>query len=69
MVVLTSGFEISSLPAALCSYFQSLWIVTLAMLQEQGIAASLMHGYIEYAMPLLTLTLVVLAMRAKRRDK
>ena len=53
MVVLTQGFEISALPSALCNYFQSLWIVTHVMLHEKGAAASLMHGYIEYAMPLL----------------
>jgi hypothetical protein len=66
MVVLTSGFEISSLPSALSMYFKSLWVVTVVMLQEKGIAASLMHGYIEYAMPLLTLTLIALAVRAKK---
>jgi hypothetical protein len=66
MVVLTSGFEISSLPSALSMYFKSLWVVTVVMLQEKGIAASLMHGYIEYVMPLLTLTLIVLAVRAKK---
>lgn len=67
MVVLTSGFEISSLPSALSFYFKSLWIVTVAMLQEKGIAASLMHGYIEYAMPLLSLALIVLAWKSRRR--
>jgi hypothetical protein len=66
MVVLTSGFEISSLPSVLSFYFKSLWIVTVAMLQEKGIAASLMHGYIEYAMPLLTLTLIVFACWRRR---
>ena len=67
MVVLTSGFEISSLPSALSFYFKSLWIVTVAMLQEKGIAASLMHGYIEYAMPLLSLALIVLVWMSRRR--
>lgn len=67
MVVLTSGFEISSLPSALSMYFKSLWIVTVVMLQEKGIAASLMHGYIEYAMPVLSLVLIVLAWKSSRR--
>ena len=67
MVVLTSGFEISSLPSALSLYFKSLWIVTVVMLQEKGIAASLMHGYIEYVMPVLSLVLIVLAWKSRRR--
>lgn len=67
MVVLTSGFEISSLPSALCLYFKSLWGVTTVMVHERGVAASLMHGYIEYAMPLLSLALIVLAWMSRRR--
>jgi len=67
MVVLTSGFEISLLPSALSLYFKSLWIVTVVMLQEKGIAASLMHGYIEYVMPVLSLVLIVLAWKSRRR--
>ena len=67
MVVLTQGFEISSLPSALCSYFQSMWVVTNVMLQEKGVSASLMHGYIEYAMPLLSLLLIALAWLSSRR--
>ncbi|MGH8641441.1 MAG: hypothetical protein ACRET6_07005 [Burkholderiales bacterium] len=69
MVALTSGFEISSLPSTLVFYYGSSWQLTVAMFQERGLAGSLMHGYVEYAMPLLTLTLVALAVRAKRRDK
>ena len=67
MVVLTSGFELSSLPSALSLYFKSLWVVTTVMLQEKGVAASLMHGYIEYAMPLLSVLLIVLAWMSRRQ--
>ena len=67
MVALTAGFEISSLPSALAAYFQSLWIVTVAMLQEKGVGGSLMHGYIEYAMPLLSLVLIALAWLTRQR--
>jgi hypothetical protein len=69
MVALTSGFEISSLPSALFFYYLASWQVTIGMLQERGLTGSFMHGYIEYAMPILALTLIVLAVRAKRRDK
>jgi hypothetical protein len=68
MVVLTSGFEISSLPSALSMYFKSLWVVTVVIIQEKGIAASLMHSYIEYAMPVLSLVLIVVAVMKKRSD-
>jgi hypothetical protein len=67
MVALTSGFEISSVPTALFFYYLSSWQVTIGMLQERGLAGSLMHGYIEYAMPLLGLVLIVLAWRSRRR--
>ncbi|HKA38494.1 MAG TPA: hypothetical protein VKD25_01885 [Burkholderiales bacterium] len=67
MVVLTSGFEISSLPSALGLYFKSLWGVTTVMVYEKGVAASLMHGYIEYVMPVLSLVLIVLAWMSRRR--
>ena len=67
MVALTSGFEISSLPSTLCFYYLSSWQVTIAMLQEKGLTGSLMHGYIEYAMPVLSIALIVLAWISRRR--
>lgn len=68
MVALTSGFEISSLPSTLCLYYLSSWQVTVAMLQERGLTGSLMHGYIEYVMPVLSLALIVVAVMKKRSD-
>jgi hypothetical protein len=68
MVALTSGFEISSLLSTLCFYYLSSWQVTIGLLQERGLAASLMHGYIEYAMPVLSLVLIVVAVMKKRSD-
>ena len=67
MVALTSGFEISSLPSTLCFYYLSSWQVTIGMLRERGLTGSLMHGYIEYAMPVLSLVLIVLAWKARRQ--
>ena len=67
MVVLTSGFEISALPATVIFYFRSLWIVTVAMLQERGVATSIAHGYIEYAMPLLAIVLIAAAAMHKTK--
>jgi hypothetical protein len=67
MVALTSGFEISSLPSTLFFYYLSSWQVTMGMLQEKGMTGSLMHGYIEYAMPVLSIALVVLAVMSRKR--
>jgi hypothetical protein len=67
MAALTSGFEISSLLTTLLFYYKSSWTVTIAMLQEKGVASSLMHGYIEYAMPVLSLALIALALLYRRR--
>jgi len=67
MVALTSGFELSALPSALTFYFSSSWRVTIGMLQERGVAGSLAHGYIEYAMPILSLALIVLIWMTRRR--
>lgn len=67
MVALTSGFELSALPTAASFYYQSSWQVTVAMLQERGVAGSLAHGYIEYAMPILSIELIVLALMSRRR--
>jgi hypothetical protein len=66
MVALTSGFEISSVPTALFFYYISSWQVTVGMLQERGLTGSLMHGYIEYAMPVLSVALIVLACWRRR---
>ena len=67
MVALTSGFELSALPTALAFYYKSSWQVTLGLLQERGAAGSVAHGYIEYAMPLLCVALIILAWMSRRR--
>jgi hypothetical protein len=67
MVALTSGFEISSVPTALFFYYISSWQVTVGMLQERGFTGSLMHGYIEYIMPVLSVALIVMAWRSRRQ--
>jgi len=67
MVALTSGFELSALPSALTFYYSSSWRVTIGLLQEQGVAGSLAHGYIEYAMPILSVALIVLVWMTWRR--
>ena len=56
-----------ALPTALAFYYKSSWQVTLGLLQERGAAGSVAHGYIEYAMPLLCVALIILAWMSRRR--
>lgn len=67
MVAMTTGLEVSSLVSALSMYYSSSWLVTIGMIQEKGVASSLTHGYLEYAMPVLSLALIVLAWMSRRR--
>ena len=62
MVAMTAGFDLSALPSTLAFYYSASWHVTVAMLQEKGVAGSLMHGFLEYAMPVLSLVLIGLTL-------
>ena len=69
MIALTPDFSLSTLPSGLSFYYGSSWQVTIAMLQERGIAGSLMHGFLEYAMPLLCVALIALALVSRRSQR
>ncbi|MBI3044888.1 MAG: hypothetical protein HYY78_18885 [Betaproteobacteria bacterium] len=69
MVGMTADLDWSSLLSALSFYYGSSWRVTVGMLQERGVMGGLTHGFLEYAMPVLSLALIGLASmygRAKR---
>jgi hypothetical protein len=66
MAALTANFEISSLPSVLAFYYRSSWGVTVGMLQEKGFLGGMTHGFLEYAMPLLSLALIGLALSSRR---
>ena len=69
MVGMTADLDWSSLPSALSFYYGSSWRVTAGILQERGTVGGLTHGFLEYAMPALSLALIGLASmygRAKR---
>jgi len=66
MLALTPDFGISTLPSGLAFYYGSSWQVTVGMLQERGAAGGLTHGYLEYAMPILSLALIALALMSRR---
>ena len=66
MIALTPDFGISSLPSGLAFYYGSSWRVTVGMLQERGVAGGLAHGFLEYAMPVLSLALIGLTLMSRR---
>jgi hypothetical protein len=71
MVAMTSEFKISALLSALSFYYSSSWSVTVGMLQERGVVGGLIHGFLEFAMPVLSLALIgvtLISWRSRRRD-
>jgi len=66
MVALTTDLEISSLLSALSFYYSASWQVTAGILQERGVLGGLTHGFLEYAMPVLSLALIGLAIKGVR---
>ena len=62
MIALTPDFGLSTLPSGLAFYYGSSWHVTVGMLQDRGVARGLVHGYLEYAMPVLSLVLIGMAL-------
>lgn len=69
MVAMTADFEISSLLSALSFYYSASWQVTAGMLQERGVVGGLTHGFLEYAMPVLSLVLIGLALMSRRSKR
>jgi hypothetical protein len=66
MLAMTENFDISSLLSTLSFYYGASWRVTAGMLQERGVAGGLAHGFLEYAMPVLSLALIGLALMSRR---
>jgi hypothetical protein len=66
MVAMTSDFNLSSLPSTLYFYYSASWSVTVGMLQERGVAGGLTHGFLEYAMPVLSLALIAMMVMSRR---
>lgn len=66
MVAMTADSSWSALPTTLSFYYQASWSVTVGMLQEKGVADAFANGYLEYAMPLLSLALIGLAWMSRR---
>jgi len=62
MIGLTANPDWSSLLTSLSFYYGSSWRVTVGMLEERGAAGALMHGFLEYAMPVLSLVLIIVSL-------
>ena len=69
MAGMMSDPDKTSLPAALAAYYGASWIVATGAFIERGPWGGVTHGFLEYAMPLLVVALLVaglLYLRAKR---
>jgi hypothetical protein len=56
----------TSLPAALAAYYGASWLVATGVFIERGTWGGLMHGFLEYAMPLLVLALLLAGLLYRR---
>ena len=71
MIAMSGDFQISSLLSALGFYYRTSWHVIIGILQERGVAAGMTRGFLEYAMPVLSMVLIVvvfMSWRAQRRE-
>ena len=55
-----------SLFATLTAYYSASWMVATAAFIERGTLGGLMHGFLEYAMPLLAVTLLLAGLFYRR---
>jgi len=58
-----------SISSAVSLYYNSLWIVNTGVFLERGTAAGLTHGILEYAMPVLSLALIVVTLMSRRPQR
>ena len=52
--------------SALAFYYSASWTVTTGVFIERGAASGLAHGFLEYAMPVLVVVLIVLTLMSRR---
>ena len=52
--------------AALAFYYRASWTVTSGVFIERGVANGLAHGFLEYAMPVLVVVLIVVTLASRR---
>jgi hypothetical protein len=54
-------------PSALAFYYRVSWRVTIGAFEEKGLFGGLIHAFVEYAMPVLVVALVVAMLLSSRR--
>jgi hypothetical protein len=55
--------------AALSFYYSASWHVTIGAFEEKGWVGGLMHGFLEFAMPVLVLALIIVSLISVRRNR
>jgi hypothetical protein len=68
IVRMTAIAENLSFVSALSFYYSVSWRVTAGAFEEKGLAGGLMHAYLEYAMPVLAVALILVILFSSRRQ-
>jgi hypothetical protein len=68
IVRMTAIAENLSFVSALSFYYSVSWRVTAGAFEEKGLAGGLMHAYLEYAMPVLAVALILVILITSRRQ-
>jgi hypothetical protein len=65
MALIVTGAE-TSFPSALSLYYGNGWMFTAGTFQEKGLLGGLAYGFLEYAMPVLTVALIIVTLTNRR---
>jgi hypothetical protein len=55
--------------SALSFYYSVSWRVTIGAFEEKGMLGGLVHGYLEYVMPVLVVALILVIVTSSRRKR
>jgi len=68
IVRMTAIAATPSFLSALSFYYSVSWRVTAGAFEEKGLAGGLIHAYLEYAMPVLAVALILVILFSSRRQ-
>ena len=57
----------TSLMSALSFYYTNSWVVAAGTFHERGLMEGVAHGFLEYAMPVLSVVLIIVTLMSGRR--
>ena len=66
MTGMMAGGDSASLLSALAFYYSASWTVAPGVFLERGMLSGLIHGFLEYAMPLLVLVMIAVTLASRR---